>query len=377
MDILMTNETILTGDEYYECLIQDIQHAESSIDMETYIYTEDAFGKRIAKQLSDAAQRGVKVRLLIDGAGTSFIPDCVKQIEKQNVQVRVYHPIAWSSWQWRQANVRMTIWKKILFLLSKINRRNHRKTCVIDNRIAYIGSANISVCHLSSELGGENWQDVIVRLENINTKELNFAFDVAWKGFPIDQRFKKFFQRTNLNPLFRLNYTRRKRKVLYRSLLRKLSQAKTRIWVTSAYFNPNYFLLSRLIKAAKRGVDVKVILQNKTDVKIMPLVARTFYVKMLRAGIKVYEYSPSILHSKMLIIDDWFCVGSSNLNYRSLRHDLEIDVNIQNEETKEKITALFLDNLKHSDRISIEAINNQSWYQKLLGQILLYGRYFL
>ncbi|RDI40975.1 phospholipase D-like domain-containing protein [Aquicella lusitana] len=370
-------ETIFNADVYFERLLADIRQAKTSIDLETYIYDPDLLGAEVASALADAAARGVQVRLLVDGIGTSNLGMLLGQMEAAGVTIRVFHPSPWSFWQWSRSNYQSFFVVKAVYFLSKINKRNHRKTCRIDENIAYVGSANISQKHLSKARGGEGWHDTIDRLAGFDTSDLKTAFDLAWKGFPIRERIQKSFQKVDLNPVFRLNYSRHLRRVLYKSLLRRLSMATRRIWVTIAYFNPDFFLLKQLIKAAKRGVDVKIILPYQSDVFIMPIIATTFYTRLLKARVEVYEYLPNILHSKVLIIDDWYSIGSSNLNQRSLRHDLEVDVTIQTTEAEEMLESQFKESLTQCRKIEFEDLHKQSFYKKYLGYLLLYGKYFL
>src|SRR5207249_2714190 len=106
--------------------------------------------------------------------------------------------------------------------------------------------------------------------------------------------------------------------IYYKNLLRRLSRCEKRVWITNAYFIPDAFLMKKLQDAAKRGIDVRILLPRKSDIAIMPLASSMFYNRLLRSGVRIFEYLPKILHSKILIIDDWMLIGSSNLNHRSL-----------------------------------------------------------
>jgi len=372
-----SNERILNADDYAQSLLEDIAQAKQTIELETYIYNDDQFGNQVTDALIQAAKRGVHIKLLMDGVGTGSWFNGIQIMENVGVNIRIFHPVPWKPWQWQRSNYISPFFAKFFFTFSKINLRNHRKTCLIDNSIVYIGSINISQKHLSQQQGGENWSDTMVRLVGVDTNDLQVAFDIAWMGYSIEERIKRTFKRIQLNPLFRFNYSRRQRRVLYKSLLRRFRHAKHRVWLTSAYFNPDFFLLRSLTRAAKHGVDVKIILPSKSDIAIMPIVANTFYLQLLKANIKIYEYLPNILHAKILIIDDWFSVGSSNLNHRSLRHDLEIDVNIQTVQAKKMLEKQFQENINQSRHISFDDLKRQTVIQKMISRILLFFRYFL
>jgi len=237
---------------------------------------------------------------------------------------------------------------------------------------------NICKDHLSKELGGNGWRDTSIRLENTNFDTMNKAFDSAWSHRTIQERLKDTFHYIRRDPIFRFNYTWLRRRILYKNLLRKIRQCKQRIWITNAYFVPDNFLLRRLKEAARHGVDVRILLPKKSDVFVMPWASSTFYYSLLKAGVRIFEYLPSNLHAKTLILDNWMLIGSSNLNFRSLLHDLELDVNIRRQETKNELAAEFLEDLKQSKEISIHDLSShRPWHQRLLGRLVLYMKYWI
>lgn len=366
-------------DRYYQALLEDIACAQISINLEAYIFdSNDTVGKRIITALIDAAQRNVKVRVLVDAAGTpSWGGSLTYALEKAGVETRIYHSFPWRLWHWSRSFVHAPILVKFLYFIFNINTRNHRKVCIIDNNIAYIGSANISVCHLSREQGGQGWRDTIVRLSHTNFADLQNAFTEAWKNLPLQEHIQSSFKPINTDSLFRMNTTRRQRRVFYKNLLHQLAECKHRVWITNAYFVPDNIVLKNLIELAHKGIDVRILLPQKSDVIIMPWATCTFYEKLLKAGVRIFEYLPSMLHAKTLILDDWFIVGSSNLNHRSLLHDLEVDVCIQSTECKQALVKQFLIDLTHSKEVQFEDWYKRSFWQRLVGHVILYIKYWI
>ncbi|GAH14225.1 unnamed protein product, partial [marine sediment metagenome] len=170
------------GGQHFEALLNDINNAKTQIDLETYIFQNDILGKRIATSLREAAKRGVKVRVLVDGAGCPlWSATLARSLEKVGVQTRVFHPFPWQLWNWSRSVIKAPLLLKWIYLLLKINFRNHRKVCIIDNHITYVGSVNISKCHLDKDHGGDNWRDTSVRLSSIDLTELSSAFEDAWE----------------------------------------------------------------------------------------------------------------------------------------------------------------------------------------------------
>lgn len=372
-------EIILIDDAYFTSLITDIQKANNTIDLETYIFKNDEIGKKVALALCDAAERGVRVRLLVDGIGTfTWGNKLLPEFEKAGVLTRVFHPLPWffSYWHPTKKNTN-SFTAKILYLLSKMNTRNHRKVCIIDKHIVYIGSANITQYYFTYQHSENSWRETSVKLVGAKIDDLSYAFEKAWGHIPIRKRLRLGLRKIKKNPVFLLNYSWRRRHLLYQALLNRISNCKERIWITNAYFVPDNYLLRRLIRAARHGVDVRILLPHKSDVMISSIAATTFYKILLKNGVAVYEYMPSMLHAKMLILDDWFCVGSSNLNHRSLRHDLEVDVNIRTPHAQAILEHQFHEDIKQSKKLNLADIKKQPFYISIIGRWLLIVRHWI
>lgn len=368
-----------SGSAYFQALIHDINHATHTIDLETYIFSRDSLGKRIVQALCEAAKRGVIVRVLVDGAGSPFwSATFARRLEKAGVKTRVFHPFPWQLWNWSRAVNKTHFLLKGFFLFFTANSRNHRKICVIDYKIAYVGSINITQCHLTLAEGGKNWRDTAVRLTQIDLSELSKAFEIAWTHRTIKERLRDAFQHIRNEPRMRLNYTRHRRRILYRNLLRRIRLCQRRIWITNAYFVPDNFLLKRLKDAAFNGVDVRILLPQKSNITVVQWASSTFYYSLLKAGIKIYEYSPGMLHAKSLILDDWMLIGSSNLNHRSLLHDLEADITLFTEQAKKSLEQLFLKDLTESKQLHFTQWSRvRSLHKRILGQLALYLKYWI
>jgi cardiolipin synthase len=367
------------GNAHFKSLLQDLKQAQHSIDLETYIFQKDSLGIRVAQELCHAAERGVVVRVLVDGVGTPlWSTHFAKQLERQGAQTRVYHPFPWQLWHWSRLKVKWPLLLKWIYLLLKMNRRNHRKVCIIDKKIAYIGSANISKCHLDQNEDGDNWRDISIRLQDIDLTEMLQAFECAWNHQPLKERLKEAFRHVRKEPVIRLNHTWHRRRILYKNLLRQISRCRKRIWITNAYFIPDNFLLKRLKDAASSGIDVRILLPNKSDVMMMPWTSSTFYYSLLKSGVRVFEYLPSVLHAKTLLLDDCALIGSSNLNHRSLLHDLEVDVSISAPHLIQSLEQLFLEDLHHSQEIHLTSWKSMRPYrQRLVGRLVLYIKYWI
>lgn len=379
MDTEQIKEIVFVkGDLYYEALFEDIANAKQTIDLEIYMFANDALGQKIAQLLMEAAQRGVSIRILVDGAGTAgWNVELYKLLHSVGIKTRVFNPFPWRIWQWRHSISRVPFMFKIFYFIASINKRNHRKVWVIDQKIVYVGSANINTCHLSSEHGGENWRDTVVKLMHVDTTELTDAFNSAWDHTPLQKRLQSLFQPVNKHPIIRLNNTRHRRRLLYKNLLKRLSLCHRRVWITNAYFIPDNFLLRKLKELAKANVDVRILLPKKSDIRMMPWASATFYDSLLKEGVRIFVYLPSMLHAKSLILDNWFLIGSSNLNHRSLLHDLEVDVSIVSPDAKKLLEEQFIVDQSHAEEIKLSYKRIRPWYEKVLGRMLLYLKYWM
>lgn len=364
--------------DYFDHVLADIQAAKESVSLETYVFSNDIVGKKVAHALIDAAHRGVCVRVLVDGAGTPTAwRRLAKLLEKNKVQTKVFHPFPWQIWNWSRSVTRLPKLMKVLYLFLKVNSRNHRKIILIDDRIAYVGSLNVTRHHLSVSDGGQGWRDTAVRFTGVDLSPLSNAFIHAWTHKKFNERLRDAFRYVKKNPRFRLNDSRHRRRVLHKNLLGIMRRSKRRIWITNAYFIPDARLLKALKDAASFGVDVRILLPLKSNHVFMPWASSCFYHSLLKAGVRIFTYTPNMLHAKALMLDDWMLLGSSNLNHRSLLHDLEIDVNIKTLDAKQALENMFLEDLKNSRELSGKTWLKQSFGQRFMGRIMLYLKYWL
>lgn len=325
MTIAMNINLIASGDDFYPRVLADIKNAKQTILVEMYKFNLTGIGEKIANNLIEKAEQGVDITILVDGIGSkNWGGETLKKMESVGIKTKIYHPIPWQFNQFKHAVNNLPNFKKVFFLFAKINTRNHRKTIMIDEEILYLGSINISDDHLS-KADKAAWADCAIRLTDksaISACKVAFMRALA----PDLKNIYQGIQQTITNDssvIFNNNLVKRKRN--FRGLLKRIRKAEHRIWLVSAYFTPNNALLKALTGAASRGVDVRLILPKKSDISFMNLAARYFYNILIASRVKIFEYMPSMMHSKYMLIDDFAMIGSSNLNHRSILHDLEID----------------------------------------------------
>ena len=362
---------IFDADEYYQSMLADIEHANRKIILETYIFHCDEVGQLFLTALAAASKRGVGIRLLVDGVGSyedaSQIAD---QLESENSQVRIFHPLPWDFPAYRRALFAGRWYSQTLYLLARMNHRDHRKLCIIDDNIAWLGSYNISADHFNRTLqdSSDNWHDTGLRVKGPIVHDLKRNFEEVWhrKGGSITYRTRRFLS----------NHSIRARKSRNQRLITLLQAVTKRIWITNAYFNPSSKLLSTLKEAARKGIDVRVIVPSRSDVLVFPSLSRTYYADLLGAGIQVYELNNRVLHSKTMLIDNYVLVGSTNLNYRSYFHDLELDVVLSKKESVQCMQGKFSSDLNDCTEITLKNWQSSPWLLTILGWASRVFRYW-
>lgn len=348
-------QVILDGDVWFTDLVAAIDHARRSVTLEIYILENDGTGQAVVAALQRAGERGVDVRLVVDGSGSAgFIWNVAPELYQSRVTVRVFHPMPTQvlSPAFRDGS-RVG---NLLRLIPHINRRDHCKVCIIDEHMAFVGSFNLLDAIRPSLRGEEYWREAGARVVGPGVVELVSAFEHTW------ERSWRFHRR-GLRPrrvwlrrrsasaptgLVRLNHRIAIRQRNWRDLLRRIDSAKSRIWIAAAYFVPPPRLLRALSRAAQRGVEVRLLMSRRSDIVVMPWVAEYCWRDLVSDQVEVYLYEPGFVHAKVLFIDQWLCVGSSNLNMRSFLHDLETDVVLKSAHSRRALEAAFADGFAHS-----------------------------
>jgi cardiolipin synthase len=380
MELWTDSHIFHTGNDYFHSLRRDISKAQKSITLESYIFALDALTQTLLKDLADARQRGCTVKIILDGFGSyEYIPAIDRICEKAGIELRVFHPFPYP----------LLVFQKLSFLredrtqniFRHMNRRNHRKTVIIDEKIAYLGSLNFTQVHCADFVGDKAWRDTGVRLEGTPVRQLLMAFQVTYlrtyyRGMLSWMNSWRWPQ-PHGSPALLLNTTKKMRKGLYRDVLRKLNSAEKRIYITTAYFLPKRNLLRILLKAARRGVDVRILIPGKSDVPLVKWAA--FYIVrfLLKRRIPLYEYQKSILHAKTMIIDEDVYIGSFNLNHRSIFHDLEVIACLRNPERLAEMLVQWEKDIENSKPVSVKDFRAPSWFARMMYWVAFRLRYML
>ncbi len=308
------------GEEFFPRVFDAIRHAKREVIIETFILFEDKVGLALHAAMRAAAQRGVKVDLMVDGFGSPDLSrEFIETLSSAGVRVRVFDP-----------------GRRVLGQRLNVFRRMHRKIVVIDGEIAFVGGINYSADHLL-DFGPKAKQDYAVELAGPIVAQIHqFVLRVIALGDKGPRWFRRRLKQAppvtreavgEVEAMFVTRDNRRHTNDIERHYLAAIRAARSRIVIANAYFFPGYRIIKALRRAARRGVDVRLILQGEPDMPIVKTAASLLYHHLLHAGVRIYEYCDRPLHAKIALVDDrWTTVGSSNLDPLSLSLNLEANV---------------------------------------------------
>lgn len=373
-----TEEIFFDGDEYFNRMLADIDLAKQYITVEVYIFNDDILGKKITAHLIKAQERGVKIQIIVDGVGSyAFLNKLHRIFYTHGIMVKIFNPLPFYHPYFRSVG----IWKKFQVFgvrLWRLNRRDHRKIITIDHQIMYTGSFNFTVEHTKHHYE-KPWKDMGMRVSGAYVKFAVLNFKRIWKLRDF-YKFKKMLKKSiplnwRQSPL-RLNNTLLLKRYFYNLFVQKIHNSQEKIWLMTPYFIPKRRLIRALGKAAKRGVDVRIIISSKTDVTFFKWLQYFYYEYLLGKGVKVYQYTDSVLHAKNYIIDDFITIGSTNLNHRSFMHDLEADLIVLDDNNKKIIEKHFIDSIISQKTITLEGLKHRPFRDRLLSRIFFVFKYW-
>jgi len=336
----------IEGDALYQDMLNAISVAQHSIRLESYIFAYDEIGKRFITALIERANAGVNVRVSIDAAGSMFVRTGYKflALQKSAVQLHWFH-----RWSWHKP--------------FKYNRRNHRKLLVIDKNIAFVGGFNIHRESSRIVFGEQRWRDSHLRINGELAAHAATLFDHFWQG---EHRWLPPTY-TDANSQLMPNNTRSCRFQLRCMLEAMFTSAQKSIYLTTPYFVPDRHTQRLLQSAASQGIDVRLLVPRKNDVKLARWAAQAAYDNLLSSGVKIYEYLPRMLHSKTIIIDgNYATLGTANLDYRSFFLNYELNVFSRNKLLCQQLQMQFSLDLKHAEEIRQRKWKYRFWGDRVL-----------
>ena len=346
-------ELLMNGDQIFPAMTKAIREARTSVNLETYIFQPDAAGKQFADAMIEAASRGVEVRLLIDAWG-SKLGDLQGPLEKAGVRWRKYRPLR-------------------LFTIYKIGKRTHRKILVVDGKVAFTGGLGISEQWLGNARNPKEWRDTQVRVVGPAVDQMQSIFAEDWTYTTGEiLAGEKFYPRRDGNAgevhAQAIKVSRGDASSLAKMLYYvAIKSAAKSIYIQNAYFLPDKQVRDALVDAVKRGVEVKVMVPGRhIDLPMVRFASWMHYGDLLKSGVKIYEYRPTMFHNKTMIVDGIFStIGSINFDARSMNRNAEESMAFYDRGFAATMEAMFNEDLKRCEEITFEQWDNRGLPKRL------------
>jgi cardiolipin synthase A/B len=360
---------LVDGPATHAAQLAAIARARHHVHLSTYILEDDSVGRKYRDALIERARAGVRVRVMFDSFGGLLIgPSFRAALEQAGVEIHEYASI--------NPIEEPALWR--------VSERDHRKLLIVDGRIAFTGGVGISDTYrLPSRLGSSKfgWRDTNIRISGPAVAEFQHLFLESWKKevgpianepdyFPVIRprggelvravaKEGEDVSELLLSRFARLVWTvrnRAERNAIYASYLAAISESRQRVWITQAYFAPNEEFSEVLEAAARRGIDVRLLVPANSDVGLLLHASRHEYLDLLKAGVRIFEYEGPVLHAKTAVVDGvWSTVGSSNLDYMSFIHNDEANAIIVGQAFAREMEHLFQDDLASAREVTLEA----------------------
>ncbi len=355
---------LVDGDRFLPAMLAAIAGAKRHILLELYLFASGHVANRFIEALTEAARRGVQVCLLLDDFGSYHLQRSDRQrLAAAGVAVTLFHPLTFA----RR--------RHLLF-------RNHRKLLLIDNRIAYTGGFGLTD-DFSPEFGlKRTWHETVLETSGPCVADWQDLFLTSWNDaadtpLRLDGLLPPSVPKGEAGRVI-LQHPFPGRSEVMRSHLSSVRRARQRVWLATAYFVPSWKLRKALRRAARQGKDVRLLLPGGlTDHPSVGHVGRRYYGRLLRAGVRIFEYQRSFLHAKVLLCDDWVSIGSSNLDRWNYRFNLEANQEAADPALATSVALQFAADFENSLEISYELWLRrprwhrlQEWFWTQFGRIL-------
>lgn len=347
--------TLQNGAEIFPAMLDAIANAEASINLETYVYWSGAIGARFAEALAERAAAGVEVNVLLDWQGSvPMRPELIELMTAAGVVVERFRPVHW-------------------YTIDRLNSRTHRKLLVVDGRIGFIGGVGIADKWLGDARNPDEFRELHYRVEGPIVAAMQGAFVFNWveaSGHTLQgPAYFPELDTSDDGQLAQLVYsTTGARNVMHLMLMTAISAAQNNIRIGTAYFVPDEIALRQLLAARERGVRVDIMVPGKhTNKDVVRSASRHFWGDLLRAGVNIYEFDPTMYHAKIMVVDDrWTTVGSANFDERSFRLNDEANLNLFGADFAHEQIQIFEQDLAKSTPITLEQWEDRPISEKAL-----------
>ncbi len=341
---------LVDGVSFYPRMLASIEKARRYILLEMYLVESGDVASQFIGALTEAARRGVAVYLLLDDFGSRDLEQRDRQrLLEAGVRLLFFNPLRYGKW------------RDNLY-------RDHRKLLLVDGRVAFTGGAGITDEFSPVGAADDYWHDVMVELHGPVVADWQHCFSSVWRrvsGDTLQLEVADTSERVG-GSLARLSVIQPPFQEVKGSLTNQIRSAQRRIWLVTAYFIPTWKIRRALQRAAKRGVDVRILLPGEqTDHPAVRRVGQRYYQRLLRNGVTIFEYRPRFLHAKIWLCDEWASIGSTNLDRWTQHWNLEANQEVQDSEFADRVAAILLEDFAQSEEVRYEQWSSRPWHQRL------------
>lgn len=342
------------GKTTFQSIFDALNKAEHQIHLQYYIFEEGELANRLLQLFKDKITKGVQVRMIYDGVGSfSLSKSYLKKLTIIGVEVYSFLPFKFGRF------------------LRSVNYRNHRKIIVVDGKVAFTGGINISDKYLKGDSALGNWHDMHLRIEGVAAGHLDTVFATDW--LLVCQKAIKplpkpnVLNRTDTNTLVQIAYGGPDDDfpVLEQAYFTIINKAKDYLYITNPYIIPGQAIMQALQTAALSGVDVRLMISEKVDSRIVGWCVHSYFETLLKSGIKIYLFPDGFLHSKIIVSDDVSTIGTANLDDRSFEQNYEVNAIIYDDSFAKLLKDDFLRDSNISRLLSYQEHLERPWSDKL------------
>ena len=342
------------GDEIFPAMLKAIREAKSTIDFETYIYWSGRTGEQFAQALVERSRAGIKVHLMLDWLGSEkMAPQLLSQMQDAGVEIERFHALHWYS-------------------LGELNNRTHRKVLIVDGKIGFTGGVGIADEWTGHAQDPDHWRDMHFQIEGPVVAQFQAAFLDNWikatgRVLNGETYFPQLVPVGGIKMHMFISSPAGGSESMRLMYLMAITAAERSIDIEAAYFIPDELMSRELIKARSRGVRIRILLPDKhIDSETVRIATKRAWGPLLKSGVEIHEYDPTMLHCKMLIFDHHMVsVGSTNFDMRSFELNDEASLNVYDADFAQRMTEVFEADLKESTPYDYEQWQHRPWLEKM------------
>jgi cardiolipin synthase len=357
-------ETLVDSTVFLPRMLAAIDLARQYLLLEMYLVESGVVADRLIHALLEAAERGVQIYLLLDDYGARQLGRRDRErLTHRNIQSVYYNPLDSHSTLY---NLYKIVWQRITHGL----HRNHRKLLLVDGELAFAGGTGITDAVDSPRAPGMRWRETMLEIRGPILADWQQLFTESWNSYARQPLTLPAVPPVTLanGQLGRVTVNEARRRIgIQQSLLKQLKTARHRIWFATAYFIPSWSIRRKLKHAARRGVDVRLLLPGPvTDHPGARYASRRYYGRLLHSGIRIYEYRQRFFHAKTVLCDDWVSIGSCNYDRWNLQWNLEANQEIDDQDMAATVAAIFMNDFANSHEHTGRDWHLRSWHLRAL-----------